>query len=62
MKSFETPEHSGLNRREFISTTTLASTGLLGALHVFAKKLKPELSHVLADAALITPLLLFVIR
>lgn len=40
----------------------LISTGLLGALHIFSKRLNPELSHVLADAALVTPLFLFAIH
>ena len=40
----------------------LVSTFFLGALHVFAKRLSSELSHVLADVALVTPVVMLVMR
>lgn len=40
----------------------LLSTTLLGTLHAFAKRISPELAHVLADFALVTPALFFLIQ
>jgi hypothetical protein len=40
----------------------LVSAILLGILHSLSKRLQPELSHVLADAALVTPLVMLAMR
>ena len=40
----------------------LLSTTLLGMLHTFAKRISPELAHVLAHVALVTPALFFLVR
>ncbi len=42
------------------SSAVLASTVLLGLVHHLARRLKPELSHVLADAAIALPVLVIV--
>lgn len=39
------------------SVAVLFSTVLLGVVHHFARRIKPELSHVLADAAIAVPVL-----
>ena len=40
----------------------LFSIGLLAALHIFARRLRPDVSRVLADAALALPLVLMFLR
>ncbi len=39
----------------------LVSTGLLGLVHWFAKRLTPDLAHVLADVAVVAPMALILI-
>ncbi len=45
-----------------LTAAVTLSTGLLAALHVFARRLTPELSRVLADAALALPIVLLIFR
>ena len=39
----------------------LISTLLLALVHRFAKRFTPDLAHVLADAALVTPMLVILV-
>ena len=44
-----------------LALAVLSGTLLLGALHLFARRLRPDLSHVLADAAVALPILVIMV-
>lgn len=46
----------------FLGVAVTASTALLAALHYFAPRLTPDLSRVLADAAVVLPVVLLIAR
>lgn len=46
----------------FLTAAVALSTALLAALHVFARRLTPELSRVLADVAVALPIVLLIAR
>jgi len=46
----------------FLTAAVTLSTAFLAALHVFARRLTPELSRVLADVAVALPIVLLIAR